>query len=349
MNDALTVTDMLPGFLDYLAADRHYSLATIKKYGENVQWFAREIGNLPTASIGPQHFIALKARVGEHGGKAARMASIICAMKSLLAYGRDVLAVPVCDLTKVRVPRSPRKEVIYLNKDELEQFLSSIPLRTWAGEARLAGYRFRAIAETLAAIAMRISEAVSLNRDSIDLAKRQAKITGKGNKERTVFFTDRALGWIVRYLDLRTDQGPALFTTSAGNRVTPNLVEAMFKRHVKALDFSKPVTPHVIRHTTATMLLQNGCPIGFIKEILGHERLETTCRFYLGILNKADTQRAHQRYANFDVSPTADRMLTLPPGQAEAFPAAPPFYGGSVSPDHPAQWEPGSLGGPSGL
>jgi integrase len=63
-------------------------------------------------------------------------------------------------------------------------------------------------------------------------------------------------------------------------------------------DLEKKVTPHVLRHTTATNLLRNGCPIGFIKEILGHSDLMTTCRYYLGVLNEVDTKRAHEIYSN---------------------------------------------------
>jgi integrase/recombinase XerD len=315
-----TVRSALPGFIDYLGAERHFSPGTIKKYGENMQWFLREIGDLPITSIGLQHFVSLKARIGQQGAKEARTASLICALKSFLTYARDVLGLQIPDLTKVTIPRSKRREVVYLTKEELEQFLGAIRIRTWMGTPRIVGYRFRALVETLAATGMRISEALSLNRESVDFSDKQAKIIGKGNKERAVFFTDRALNWITRYLDLRTDKGAALFVNSAGERLKPYSVEAAFKRHARWMGIAKLVTPHVIRHTAATHLLQNGCPIGYIKEILGHERLETTCRFYLGILNKADTKKAHERYMSLDPDSTAARShSTMPPHPADNF------------------------------
>lgn len=309
----VTVRHTHPGFMDYMKVERRFSMATIKKYGENIDWFVREMGDLPVAHIGLQHFISLKARVDQSGSKEARTASLICALKCFLVYARDTLGLDIPDLTKVTIPRGKRKEVVYLTKEELEQFVAAIPIRTWMGAPRLAGYRFRALVETLAATGMRISEALSLNRDSIHFAEKQAKIIGKGNKERAVFFTDRALNWVTRYLDLRADQGVALFANASGDRLKPNSVEATFKRHTRWTGIGKAVTPHVIRHTAATHLLQSGCPIGYIKEIMGHERLETTCRFYLGILNKADTQKAHARYANLDAeSSTADHQA-MPP------------------------------------
>jgi site-specific recombinase XerD len=298
----VTIEDTLPGFVDYMKAERNFSAATATKYHDNVRWFLRDIGNLSISDIGLEHFISLKARMTARGAREARVASVVCAMKALITYARDVLRMATLDLTKVKAPRSPRRRVIYLSNEELNRFLAAVPLRNWAGKPRVAGYRFRAIVETLAATGMRISEVLSLDRDSINIERRQATVVGKGNRERIVFFTDHALEWINRYLDLRPDTCPALFATRAGMRITKNAVEAMFRRNARWAGMDKPVTPHIIRHTTATNLLRNGCPLGFIKEILGHERLETTCRFYLGVLNQADTQNAHRRYLNFESS-----------------------------------------------
>jgi len=88
----------------------------------------------------------------------------------------------------------------------------------------------RRMVETLAATGMRISEALSLNIDSVDLSKGEAVIIGKGNKQRTVFFTERALTWINRYLALRNDPNQAIFTGANGRRLQAGSVQAMFRR-----------------------------------------------------------------------------------------------------------------------
>jgi site-specific recombinase XerD len=297
-----TITNSLPGFLDYMAAERRFSPRTIKTYREAVTFFTRQVGDLPLASIALNHFISFKARMAERGAGESRIAIIVNAMKCLLVYARDVLQIPILDLGAIRAPRAPRRQVSYLTADELETFLAAIPLRSWTGKPRLSGYGFRALVETLAATGMRISEALSLERDSIDRERKEALIIGKGNKERLVFFTDRALAWIVRYQDLRRDSNPALFVTLQGKRLSIDAVEPMFRRHTRWAGIEKRVTPHVIRHTTATTLLRNGCPMGFIKEILGHANLETTCRYYLGIMGQADTRKAHQTYLNMTQS-----------------------------------------------
>jgi integrase/recombinase XerC len=296
-----SIKNALSGFLDYMSAERRFSPGTVKKYREAIDAFVRDAGDLVLAEIQLEHFIALKARMAQRGVREARIGGVVSALKSMLTYARDVLGIAVTDLAKIKAPRAPRRQVIYLSNEELAQFISAIRLETsWTGQPRLAGYCFRALVETLAATAMRISEALSLRRGGIDLEKREARIVGKGNKERTVFFTERALGWIQRYLDLRKDSGEALFATGTGKALGVGSAEAMFRRISRRSRLAKVVTPHMMRHTAATNLLQKGCPIGFIKEVLGHQRLETTCHFYLGVLNKTETKEAFDRYMVYD-------------------------------------------------
>lgn len=160
------------------------------------------------------------------------------------------------------------------------------------------GLRFRVLVEVLLGSGMRISEALSLNRNSIDYDKGEAKIIGKGNKERTVFFNQRSMDWVKRYLSLRTDNEPPLFITQYKTRLSKVDVPGYFKRYVKKSGITKKLTPHILRHTMATNLLFNGCPISHVKEILGHDRLETTCRYYLG-LDKTKAKEAHGRFLNY--------------------------------------------------
>jgi len=214
-----------------------------------------------------------------------------------------VLGVPVMNVSLIRAPGAPRRQVVYLTPDEYNEFIEAIPLYTGFGRQRLSQFCFRALVETLAATGMRISEALSLDVDSVDLSKGEAVIIGKGNKQRTVFFTERARTWINRYLGLRNDANQALFACTNGRRLRVGNVQAMFRRTNAPLfkRLAKRVTPHILRHTAATNLLQRGCPVGHIKEILGHQNLETTCRFYLGQLTKAEVRRAFDAYMHYEV------------------------------------------------
>lgn len=330
----LTITGTLQGFIDYMTTERACRPRTIQNYRESTTFFVKQMGDMPVADITLHHFISFKARMAERGAHESRIAHILTAMKNLLRYAKDVLNVPIMDLSAVTVPRPPRREVIYLEADELDRFIEAIRLRTWSGSPRLSSYCFRALVEVLLATGMRISEALSLNRDSINTEKREAVIIGKGNEQRTVFFTERALQWLFRYTDLRNDSSTPLFATTAGGRLSINTVEHVFRRVGRWAGLDKRVTPHMLRHTMATNLLRNGCPIGYIKELLGHHQLETTCRYYLGILSKADTKRAHEIYSTAGQSgpnlplarPTiADSSSQISRGGAPGFPGPLPW------------------------
>jgi len=163
---------------------------------------------------------------------------------------------------------------------------------------RINGLRFRTLVEVLLGTGMRISEALSLNRNQIDYEKAEAKIIGKGSKERVVFFNQRALDWIKYYLEQRGDTLEPVFITSRGTRFSREDVSGLFKRYVKKSGITKHLTPHTLRHTMATHLLFNGCPINHVKEILGHDRLETTCKYYLGV-DKSAAKEAHKQFMNY--------------------------------------------------
>jgi integrase/recombinase XerD len=206
---------------------------------------------------------------------------------------------PALDPEIILIPKQPRREVAYLTSEEVERFVDTIPLTTGAGTVYMAGLRFRALVETLLGTAMRIGEVLSLDRNGLDFVNGEAKIIGKGNKERVAFFTNRALHWIKRYLECRGSNNPAVFVSLDGaTRLKRTDIWRPFVRHREWAGINKRITPHLLRHTAATQLLFNGCPIGHIKEILGHERLETTCRYYLGLDHRAAKQ-AHRQYLTY--------------------------------------------------
>ena len=145
---------------------------------------------------------------------------------------------------------------------------------------------------------MRISEALSLKRSSINYETGEATIIGKGNKERTVFFSPRALGWVKEYVTWRKDARDELFVNSHGKPLILGTAIGNFRNYWKMSGMKKRVTAHILRHTVATTLLFNGCPIGHIKSILGHTNLMTTCKYYLGT-DKRAAKEAHHEYLNY--------------------------------------------------
>jgi integrase/recombinase XerD len=299
------LTEAAGPFLAFATVELGFAPQTIAKYTECLGLVARWIGDVPVTELSKQHILALKSVMLSRNHSSGRQVCILAALKRLLMFCQEELGLTVLQPDTIVLPKRPRREVVYLNTAEVERFLSTIEICNQDGRPFEAGLRFRTLVEVLLGTAMRISEALSLNRQDIDWVDREAVVIGKGNKQRTVFFTERSLLWVKRYLDQRQDEHPALFVTQGGrSRLSRTDIWRPFTRSRRLAQIQKRVTPHLLRHTAATQLLLNGCPIGHIKEILGHERLDTTCRYYLGLDRRAAKQ-AHQKYLVYAVDPPA--------------------------------------------
>ncbi len=291
-----TVAELAPKFLRYAEAQWQFRPRSLEKYGECLRQIGRMIGDRSVDSYSRDDIIQLKSCMLRKGHGISRQVSILSTFKRLLEYCHEHEGWQILDPSEVTFPKRPRRAVLYLTTEEVARFVRVIPLVTARGGVNHDGLRFRAVVETLLGSAMRISELLSIDRDQIDFERREAKIIGKGNQERVVFFSVRALDWISRYLSSRSDGHPALFVTRGGKgRLKQPDMWRPFARYRRLSGITKPVTPHMLRHTAATQLLFNGCPIGHIKEILGHQQLETTCRYYLGLDVRA-AKDAHERF-----------------------------------------------------
>lgn len=287
------MSDLVDAFLEYAEYELNFSPKTIMKYRESLNWFIRDIGDKNVGEIDVQDFVRLKKMMVKRGVGQARIASIVFATRSFMNYCRNFLKILTLDPKQIRPPRIKTREVIFLNKEEIETFLATIETK------RMNDLRFRAVVETILGTGMRISEVLSLTRKQINWKDKEAKIIGKGSKERRVFFTDRALEWIRKYLEKRIDTHEAVFITSGDpRRLTTGDIWRFFKRHRIKSKINKKITPHILRHTVATNLVFNGCPIIHVKEILGHEKLDTTCKYYLGV-DKEKAKQAHKQYLDF--------------------------------------------------
>ena len=284
------------GFLLYAEAELHFSRESLLKYSSCLRQVERGLGGRLIAEMTREDLYRIKARFVQNRLSDNWLASTLLILKRYLAYLKEVEGRDVLDPDLIRPPKRRYREVIYLTSDEVERFVGSIKLQNADGTPCLAGVRLRALTEMLLGSALRISELLSLDRGEIDSSTRESKIVGKGGKERIAFFTSRAVKALDVYLALRDDSCPALFVDLfARRRMQRSDIWRFFARHRKLAGIEKKLTPHILRHTAATQLLFNGCPIGHIKEILGHARLETTCRYYLGVDHRA-AKRAHEQY-----------------------------------------------------
>lgn len=292
-NNGHLISELVEDFLEYARYELNFSPQTTLKYRDSLKAFAKYVGDKNVEDLEVMDFVRLKKKMMDYGLSESRISSVVFAVRSLLNYCKDFLKIETLDPKQIRPPKRFNREVIYLTKEEIEIFINTININKWYG------LRFRALVEVLLGTGMRISEALSLNRKSINWEKREAKIIGKGNKERTVFFTERSLTWLNKYLEKRHDSCEAVFITNGTpSRLKTWDVSRFFVRHRRLSKIDKKITPHILRHTVATSLVFNGCPIVHVKEILGHEKLDTTCKYYLGV-DKEQAKKAHRDYLKF--------------------------------------------------
>jgi len=222
------------------------------------------------------------------------IAGYIFNLRTFLRYCR-LKGFKTIDPSDIVPPKFIKKEVIVLDNKEVKKFTENIDIN------KIEGLRNRTLVETLLGTGMRISEVLSLNIS--DIRNGEAKITGKGGKPRIVFFSNRALFWIEKYLDARTDTSPALFITHCqeGKRISLAVFQSWIPRYRRQIRMDyKPISAHIFRHTFCTNLLRNGCDITYIQRLAGHERIDTTIRHYINLDQRA-IKEAHQKYLNYDV------------------------------------------------
>lgn len=203
----------------------------------------------------------------------------LIALRSFLKYcsKRDINGLAA---DKIELAKTVRKQVTFLTPDELSRLFGAVDTTT------LAGLRDRAILELLFSSGLRVSELVNLDKDHINLKRKEFTVRGKGQKDRPIFISDAAAEWIERYLEKREDNIKPLFVRYSGNkqvrldgnyyRLTARSIQRLVARYALLAGITKHVSPHTLRHSFATDLLMNGADIRSVQAMLGHSNIATT-------------------------------------------------------------------------
>jgi integrase/recombinase XerD len=301
-----SISRLLRYFSIYARHEWGLAPQTIELYVRNLTSLIRILGDLKPQQIAPSHVFEIKSRMVLCGAGPSRTISLIASLKTFLRFCREALDIQTIDPKGFCGPRLRRREVLFLESREVRQFVRSI-LRPNAHLKLddLDRLCFRTLVEVILGSGMRLSEALSLKRSLVNFETGEARIIGKGNKERTVFFTVRALRWLREYLSRRPDALDDVFLSAWGRPMQRHTAILWFRWFRHASGIKKKFTAHTLRHTVATTLLFNGCPIGHVKEILGHERLQTTCTYYLGT-DKRAAKAAYFRCLRYDTTIKTD-------------------------------------------
>jgi site-specific recombinase XerD len=203
----------------------------------------------------------------------------LIAMRSFLKFcaKRDIEAMPA---DKIELAKAKRKQVTFLNTDEIELLFNVPKLNT------INGLRDRAILELLFSSGLRVSELVNLNREDINLKRKEFMVRGKGQKDRPIFISEAAVWWLNQYISKRDDNSRPLFIRYSGTkkvnvsgnfyRLTARSVQRLVARYALLAGITKHVSPHTLRHSFATDLLMNGADLRSVQAMLGHSNISTT-------------------------------------------------------------------------
>ena len=290
-------------FLEYLEIEKGRSLKTVENYDRYISCFLKFANAKSFKDINEdkirQFRLWLNRQPSRNGGNLKKNSQnyYLIALRVFLKYLRK-MKIDSVSPDQIELAKTTERELDLITQDELKRLLS-------APEGNnLKSLRDRAIMELLFSTGLRVSELCSLKRDSFDLKKDEFSIRGKGGKIRIVFLSSDAKESVKKYLDNRQDVDDALFVRQDKEpgkigkslSLTPRSVERSIKRYAIKAGISKKVTPHVIRHTFATDLLQNGADIRSVQVMLGHSNISTT-QIYTHITDK-QLREVHKNFHN---------------------------------------------------
>jgi len=266
----------LERFLRYLTAERGASPLTIKSYREDLLQFEEFLGSAGCRSPADASSTLLRRFAsGLHaaGYAASTVARKLASMRSFYAFGQREGWVRSNPAKPLRSPRRPRKLPSFLTADEIGRLLA-------APEAGAAGgLRDRAILELMYSSGCRVRELVSLDDADLDLGNATVRIRGKGRRERLGIVGSHARRALKGWLAARpatTGRTRPLFTNRFGGRLSVRGVARLLEKHLATAGLTRRASPHTLRHSFATHLLDAGADIRSVQELLGHKSLVTT-------------------------------------------------------------------------
>lgn len=274
---------LVADFLEHLEVERGLSALTIRNYhfwlNRFAGWLAQNYSSPQIGGVTADHILKYRVWLGrvqgrkEAGLALSTQAYHVIAIRAFLRWcaRQDIATISP---EKIDVPKSREHSLTFLNSEQLDRLLAS------PDTANIRGLRDRALLEMLFSTGLRVSELVALNRDQVDLNRREFSVIGKGGRARVVFLSERAADWIKKYLRKRDDPHNPLLVP-----LTARSVQRLVTKYQKKAGLGIHITPHSLRHTFATDLLQGGADLREVQELLGHKNVATT-QIYTHVTNR---------------------------------------------------------------
>ncbi len=304
----LTLKKLIQRYLTWIEVEKNYSKYTLEKYTHYLatfrEWLAKHYQQEYIERLTPEivrHYRLYLSRHEDPFGRTMSMATqsyYIIGLRSFLRYlarkGIKSLAPEKIDL-----PKAESRSLKFLSREQVERLLTMPSLE------KPEGLRDRTILEVLFSTGLRVSEMAKLDRDKIDLKQREFGIIGKGRRPRVVFLTQRAADWLARYLGWREDSNKPMWIRIAGKKTDPTTggekmrltvrsIQRIVEKYRLKAGLPIKVSPHVLRHSFATNLLQNGADLRSVQELLGHSNVSTT-QIYTHVTN-IQLKEVHKKF-----------------------------------------------------
>ena len=270
---------MINEFLNYLKFERNRSDLTIKNYGEDLRAFKDFYRNLDSRlswkSVDSDIIRDWMESMMDKGNNATSINRRLSALRSFYRFALARKLVDKDPVHGVTGPKKGRPLPQFLKENEMDRLLDA---ECWTESFE--DVRDRTIIMTFYETGIRLSELIGLDDSVVDFSNRQLKVMGKRNKQRVIPFGEELLATLRDYMKCRDKeadrQSEALFVTAKGQRMTSSQVREAVRKNLSKVCTLKKRTPHVLRHTFATAMLNNKAGIESVKKLLGHESLSTT-------------------------------------------------------------------------
>lgn len=310
---------LLQQFLEHCEIEKNQSLKTIDNYGRYLRRFSEFAGAIDVEKIDlplVQKYRLHLNRVADETGKTLSKKTQNYHIIVLRAFLKYLIKNDIKTLApeKVELSKIPERTVEFLTREEVAALFEAVqntPSSEKNPPSKLNEQRTLrdlAILETLYSTGLRVSELANLNRNQVDLKRREFMVRGKGRKPRIVFLSERAVERIEAYLKTRDDAFDPLFinagrtrnaqssdiTKGERRRLSTVSIEVLVRKYAMLAGIIKKVTPHTLRHSFATTLLQNGADIRAVQEMLGHASITTT-QIYTHLTNRR-LREIHEKF-----------------------------------------------------
>ncbi len=320
---------MIQEFVNYLKFEKHFSDYTTRCYGTDLEQYVTHItGPAGHSDSGGEHsegwngstatavqteqkvdqlllaadvnsIRAYMAQLNDHNYSKSTLARKLATLRSFYKFLVKRHHVTNNPVSTIRTPKQEKKLPKFLEYEQIQKLLNTPPAETWLGS------RDRAMMEVMYSTGVRVSELVGLNLDDVDFLSEVIHIRGKGKKERICPIGSRALQAIQNYLEFRNKRMESdanfdtrvLFANKHGKRLSTRSVRRKMDKYLLEAGLDPDISPHTLRHSFATHMLNNGADLRSVQELLGHQSLSTT-QIYTHVTThhmKEQYQNAHPR------------------------------------------------------